>query len=76
MKIFRIKKVTDIYGTKYFPQVRILFWWWNAFTDGYDGHYWDGGYDTLEEAQKKLCEFFRYPEVEYIDFDPIEDCKK
>lgn len=33
----------------------------------------EGGYDTLEEAQKKLCTYCKGTVVEYIDFDPIED---
>lgn len=73
MKNYRIKKETYNNTTKYYPQEKYLFWWMNVFA--FDV-YFDGGYDTLEEAQKKLCTYCKGTVVEYIDFDPIEDCKK
>jgi len=88
MKKYRIKKVNhSTLGPLYYPQKRVfLFFWENVLT--FDA-YFDGGYDTLEEAQKELCAYCKREEaqkelcayckrtvVEYIDFDPIEDCKK
>jgi hypothetical protein len=49
-----------------------LYSWYNIFA--YEV-YFDGGYDTLEEARKRLCEYCRKPVVEYLDFDPKKDCK-
>jgi hypothetical protein len=73
MKKYRIKKVTDDEGTRYFPQKKVL-WWWNnlIFASPCNG---DGGFGTLGEARKRLCEYCREPVVEYLNFDPIEDCK-
>ena len=75
MKKYRIKKVNhSTLGPLYYPQKRVfLFFWENVLT--FDA-YFDGGYDTLEEAQKELCAYCKRTVVEYIDFDPIEDCKK
>ena len=72
MKKYRIKKETYGDTTKYFPQERWFFRWFNIFA--YEV-YFDGGYDTLEEARKRLCEYCREPVVEYLNFDPNEDCK-
>jgi hypothetical protein len=72
MKKYRIKKQTYNNTTRYFPQEGWFFWWSNIFA--FDV-YFDGGYETLEKAQKKLCEYCREPVVEYLDFDPNEDCK-
>ncbi len=72
MKKYRIKKETYNNTTWYYPQEKRLFWWHNIFA--FDV-YFDGGYDTLEEAQKKLCIYCRGIMVEYIDFDPKRDCK-
>jgi len=72
MKKYRIKKETYNNTTRYFPQERFLFWWLNVFA--FDV-YFDGGYSTLEEAQKRLCEYCRGTMVEYLDFDPGRDCK-
>jgi len=71
MKNCRIKKVTENELTKYYPQVRVLFWWHNLFSLS---EYYDG-FRTLGEAQKELCDFLQKPVVEYIDFDPSRDCK-
>ena len=72
MSKYRIKKET--YGdiTKYYPQEKRLFWWYNIFA--FDV-YFDGGYETLEEAQKQLCVYCRGTMVEYLDFNPVRDCK-
>jgi hypothetical protein len=72
MKNYRIKKVTENGLTKYYPQVRVLFWWHNLFSlyDHYDG------FRTLDEAQKKLCYLLQKPVVEFIEFDPKKDCVK
>jgi len=72
MKKYRIKKETYGNTTKYFPQEKFLYSWYNIFA--YEV-YFDGGYDTLEEARKRLCEYCREPVVEYLDFDPVRDCK-
>jgi hypothetical protein len=72
MSKYRIKKVTNEDHTRYFPEVKFLFWWYNPFK--YEP-YRDGGFGTLEGAQEKLRGYFKYPVVEYIDFDPSRDCK-
>jgi len=72
MKKYRIKKETYNDTTRYFPQEKCFFWWSNIFA--FDV-YFDGGYETLEKAQKKLCEYCRETMVEYIDFDPGRDCR-
>ena len=73
MKNYRIKKVTDEEDTRYYPQVKFLFWWYNLiYPSPYNG---DGGFSTLEVAQEKLCSYLKKSVVEFIDFDPIEDCK-
>jgi hypothetical protein len=72
MKNYRIKKGTYGDVIRYYPQEKFLFWWYNVFA--FDV-YFDGGYDTLEKAQKKLCNHCRGTMVEYINFDPEGDCK-
>jgi hypothetical protein len=72
MKNYRIKKRTYNNITRYFPQEKSLFWWFNIFA--FDV-YFDGGYYTLEEAQEKLCVYCKGTMVEYIEFDPARDCK-
>lgn len=72
MKKYRIKKETYGDTSRYYPQEKFLFWWLNIFA--FDV-YFDGGYDTLEEARKRLCSYVKGTMVEYIDFDPNEDCK-
>ena len=67
-----IKKETYNDTTKYYPQEKFLYSWYNIFA--YEV-YFDGGYDTLEEARKRLCDYCREPVVEYLNFDPNEDCK-
>jgi len=37
--------------------------------------YFDGGFDTLEEARERLCAYVKGTMVEYLDFDPNVDCK-
>lgn len=72
MKKYRIKKETYGNTTKYYPQEKRFFSWSNIFA--FDV-YFDGGFNTLEKAQKKLCEYCRGTMVEYIDFDFERDCK-
>jgi hypothetical protein len=77
MKNYRIKKVTqfDIEGTEwitYSPQVKVLWWWTNVFDGAPLGYY---GFSTLEDAQRYLCNYLKNDIVEFIDFDPKEDCK-
>jgi hypothetical protein len=72
MTEYRIRKETYGNTTKYYPQQKRLFWWFNIFA--FDV-YFDGGYDTLENAQKQLCNYLRKPVVELIEFDPERDCK-
>jgi hypothetical protein len=71
MNKYRIRKETYGNTTKYYPQQKRLFWWFNIFA--FDV-YFDGGYDTLENAQKNLCIYCRGTMVEYINFDPNRDC--
>jgi len=72
MTEYRIRKETYGNTTKYYPQQKRLFWWFNIFA--FDV-YFDGGYDTLEKAQIKLNILLRKPVVELIEFDPERDCK-
>ena len=66
-KNYRIKKVTDGDGTRYYPQHKLLgLFWVNMF--GLDP-YWDGSYLTLKEAQRNLCNHLRKPVVEYYSVD-------
>ena len=80
MNKYRIKKETNSEGTRYFPEVKFLLWWYNPFRSepyldgGYSPHR-DGGYSTLEGAHKALCSHFKKTMVEYIDFDYERDCK-
>jgi myosin-crossreactive antigen len=63
MKNYRIKKVTDKYSTRYYPQEKWFgLFWMNMF--GYDG--W---YSTFEEAQKRIFYVLRKPVVEYLEVD-------
>jgi hypothetical protein len=71
MKNYRIKKETYGDTTKYYPQEKFLWWWYNVFA--FDV-YFDGGYDTLEKAQERLCAHCKGTMVEYINFDPKKDC--
>jgi hypothetical protein len=72
MKKYRIKKETYGNSTKYYPQERWFFRWFNIFR--FDV-YFDGGYLTLEKAQEHLCAYCRGTMVEYLDFDCEGDCK-
>jgi hypothetical protein len=72
MNKYRIKKETYGDTTKYYPQEKFLWWWYNVFA--FDV-YFDGGYDTLEKAQERLCVYCRGTMVEFIDFDYERDCK-
>jgi len=72
MNKYRIKKVTDEEGTRYFPEVKFLLWWYNPFKWE---PYRDGGYETLEWAQEALCSYIKGTVVEYVDFDYERDCK-
>jgi hypothetical protein len=67
MENYRIKKVTDEIGTKYYPQIKILgLFWVNMFgTQNYGGAY----YRTFKEAQKEVCDYLREPVVEYLEVD-------
>ena len=74
MKNYRIKKVTENGLTKYYPQVRVLFWWHNLISASPCNG--DGGFSTIKEAEQKLCDFLQKPVVEFLDFDPKKDCVK
>ena len=66
-KNYRIKKVTDEYSTKYYPQIKILgLFWVNMF-----GHPDYGGayFRSFEEEQKAVCVYLRDHVVEYYSFD-------
>ncbi len=71
MNKYRIKRETNSEGTRYFPEVKFLLWWYNPFKWE---PYRDGGYETLEQAQEALCSHIKKSAVEYINFDPNEDC--
>jgi hypothetical protein len=72
MTEYRIKKVTDEDGTRYYPEIKFLFWWYKPFKWE---HYRDGGFHTIQDAQESLCSYIKEPVVEYINFDPSRDCK-
>jgi len=67
MTNYRIKKVTDGYSTRYYPQGKKFgfLWWYNIFEDEYR----DGYYPSFEEAQTALCNWLKYPVVEYLSVD-------
>ena len=73
MKNYRIKKVSDEDGTRYYAQEKVLWWWFNLFTKVINGclgdHYHDGRFYTLADAQKALRGYLREPVVEYIEFE-------
>jgi hypothetical protein len=73
MKNYRIKKVSDESGTRYYAQEKILWWWFNLFTKTIKGclgdHYHDGRFYTLAECQRALRGYLREPVVEYIEFE-------
>jgi hypothetical protein len=64
MRNYRIKKQTCDDISRYFPQHKFLFWWYDmcAYAE-----YSDGGYKTFEEAQKTLCDYLKKPVVEYLE---------
>lgn len=66
MKNFRITKITDRLGTRYFPQRKFLWFWVNMF--GIEP-YWDGSYKTFEEAREGLCNYLKKPMVEHYSVD-------
>ena len=68
LKNFRIKKVTDGEGIKYYPQEKWLgLFWRNMFTSEYR----TGGYYDPELAQMELCSALRdrNPVVEYLEVE-------
>ena len=69
LKNFRIKKETKFGKIKYYPQQKILFWWFDLFRFG---DYNDGSYRSFERAQEKLCEHIAENKVEYLEVD----CRK
>ena len=71
MKKYRIVKKIKGDRTRYYPQVKFLFWWYNPFKN----EYYDGEFLSLEVAQVELCDYVRRTTTEYIDFDPSRDCK-
>jgi len=72
MSKYRIKKETYGDTAWYYPQVKVLFWWFNIFECDV---YFDGGFSTLERAQKRLCAHIKGTVVEYFEFNPERDCK-
>jgi len=63
LKNFRIKKVSEINETRYYPQVkRFGLFWVNMFGFLSD---WDGGYYSFESAKKELCNHLKNPVIEY-----------
>jgi len=75
MKNYRIKKETYGNTTKYYPQERNMWTLWRWHCVFAFEIYFDGGFDTLEEARKRLCAYVKGTMVEYLDFDPARDCK-
>ena len=75
MTEYRIKKVTNDINVRYYPQRKVLWWWSNLISASPCNG--DGGYGTLEGAQKALCNYLKepFPSVEYLKFDPAKDCK-
>lgn len=71
MNKYRIKKVIEYNTPWYYPQVKVLWWWHNLFSQ--NPYY--VGFLSLEQAQKALCCHFKKTMVEYIDFDYERDCK-
>ena len=72
MNKYRIVKKTKGDRTRYYPQVKLLFWLYNPFKcEPYN----DGEFLSLEVAQVELCDYVRRTTTEYIDFDPVRDCK-
>lgn len=69
MKNYRIKKVTDGDGTRYYPQHKFLGLFWMNMVHRHFGldPYWDGSYRTLEESQRNLCNWLKKPIIEYLD---------
>ena len=59
MSKYRIKKVTDADGTRYYPQEKLLFWWLNFGLD------YNIGYKTPEKA-KQVIQSSLKTKVEYI----------
>ena len=67
MKNYRIKKVTDGNVTRYFPQVKHLFWWHNLIYSPPYTYNNDGGFSTLEEARYAIQKLKKKEKsVEYI----------
>ena len=62
-KNYRIKKVTERDGAKYYPQEKLfgLFW--------VDMFGCDGWYSSFEEAQRRIFFVLRKPVVEYLEVD-------
>jgi len=64
LKNYRIQKVTWKDKSRYYPQKKILWFWIYLYEFE---PYTDGGFDSLEEAQNRLCADLEEPEVEYLD---------
>jgi hypothetical protein len=68
MKHYRIKKVTDKYSTRYYPQHKLFgLFWMNIIFPIYS--YGCGSCDTLEDAQDAIREHSSKPVVEYIEVE-------
>lgn len=65
MKNFRIRKETKSGESKYYPQRKILFWWFDMFRSEYH----DGYFYSFERAQEVLCEYLAENKVEYLEVD-------
>lgn len=75
LKNFRIKKEIKFGKSRYYPQQKILFWWFDIFScEPYN----DGSFYSFERAQEELCEYIAENKVEYLEVDcsKCEDTSK
>lgn len=61
---YRIQKVTLKNKSRYYPQKKFLWFWFDLYKIV---PYTDGGFDSFEEAQKRLCDDLEKPKIEYFD---------
>lgn len=67
VKKYRIKKETYGDTSRYYPQFKKGWFWFDMYKYGFD---------TYQKAQKVICiekNYLEEPVVEYLDFDPVED---
>lgn len=70
MKNYRIQKLIDGDFVRYYPQTKILgFFWVDMFAWA---EYYDG-FKSYEQAKKALCNTIKKPIVEYLEVDCNND---